>query len=308
MTFSVTILGSSSALPTPSRFSTAQVLNILERFFLIDCGEGTQIQIHRYKIRSSRINHVFISHLHGDHFLGIFGLISSMNLLGRKHPLNIHGPFKLKALIDSFIATMDKGINFEINFQPLHYNGLETIYEDDKLTVSSFPLRHRVPTCGFLFKEKPRLKNLKGDIIKELRIPIKDLQAIKEGADFTDEHGKTYANSHLTTPSAAQRAYAFVSDTAKNPTIIPYIQNIDMLYHEATYADEGKKRAKATGHTTARQAAEIANKAQVKKLILGHFSNRYKDLTVLQKEAQEEFTNVELATDGRVFNIPLPKR
>ncbi|MDA3891839.1 MAG: ribonuclease Z [Salinivirgaceae bacterium] len=305
MTFSITILGSSSALPTPSRFSTAQALNVLERFFLIDCGEGTQIQLNKYKIRTARINHIFISHLHGDHFLGIFGLISSMNLLGRKLPLCIHGPFKLKDLINAFISTMDRGINFEIIFEPLHYNGLELIYEDEKLTIESFPLRHRVPTCGFLFREKTRLRNLKGKVIKELNIPIKSLQSIKEGNDYTDVDGRLINNKQLTIDPPKPRAYAFVSDTAKNPTIVPYINNIDLLYHEATYADEGKKRAKETGHSTARQAGEIAKKAGVGKLILGHFSNRYKNLDLLQKEAQEEFKNTELALDGKVFDIEI---
>ena len=196
MTFKVTILGCSSAIPTSSRFSTAQVLNVLERFFLIDCGEGTQIQLRRYKIKTSRINHIFISHLHGDHFLGIFGLISTMSLLNRKTPLNIYGPYKLEKLIDVFIDTMDHGIDYEIIFHPLHYNEKETIFEDDKVTVESFPLRHRVPTCGFIFKEKTRSRNLNGNIIKELNIPIKELQSIKNGANYTDESGCKYLNDH----------------------------------------------------------------------------------------------------------------
>ena len=303
MTFSVTILGSSSALPTPSRFSTAQALNVLERFFLIDCGEGTQIQLRKFKIKTSRINHIFISHIHGDHFLGIFGLIMTMNLLDRKMPLNIYGPFKLKALIDAFLLTTHQGVNYEIIFHPLHYNGKELIFEDDKVIVESFPLRHRVPTCGFLFREKPRLRNIKGDVIKELKIPIKKLQSIKEGADYIDEEGSIFPNSQITKSPPPTRSYAFVSDTAKKLTIIPIIKNVDLLYHEATYADEGKKRAKETGHSTASQAAEIANKAEVKKLIIGHFSNRYKKLDILLNEAKEKFKNTYLAEDGKVFDI-----
>jgi len=305
MTFSITILGSSSALPTPSRFSTAQALNVLERFFLIDCGEGTQIQLRRYKVKPSRINHIFISHLHGDHFLGIFGLISTMNLLDRKNPLHIHGPFKLKKLIDTFIETMDNGLNYDIVFHALHYDGREIIFEDDKIIVESFPLRHRVPTCGFIFREKPRLRNLKGYVIKELNIPIKALQSIKEGNDYMDSDGCLIPNNQLTNDPAKPRSYAFVSDTAKKLQLIPILKDIDLLYHEATYADEGKNRAKATGHSTARQAAEIAAKSNVKKLILGHFSNRYKILDNLLHEAKEEFDNTELAIDGKVFNIPV---
>lgn len=305
MTFSITILGCSSALPTPKRFSTAQALNVLERFFLVDCGEGTQIQLRRYKIKTSRINHIFISHLHGDHFLGLFGLILSMSLLSRKLPLHIYGPFKLKTLIDNFLESMEHGIDYEITFHPLHYNGKEIIFEDDKVIVESFPLRHRVPTCGFLFREKPRLRNLNGNVIKELNIPIRELNSIKNGADYIDDDGVIYLNQNLTNEPPKPRSYAFVSDTAKNPSIIPVIKNIDLLYHEATYADDGKKRAKETGHSTARQAAEIAKKAEVKKLILGHFSNRYKKLDILQNEARQEFKNTELATDGKVFDIPL---
>jgi ribonuclease Z len=303
MTFSVTILGSSSALPTPNRFSTAQVINILERFFLIDCGEGTQIQLRRFKIKFSRINHVFISHLHGDHYLGIFGFISSLNLLGRKNPLHIYGPYKLKELIDLFTSTLDHGMGYELVFHPLNYDGLATIFEDDKLTIKSIPLRHRVPTCGFIFEEKPRLRNLNGLVIKELNIPVKALQGIKEGADYTDDNGCLFTNNTLTTEPKPPRSYAFISDTAKKPGIVPFINGIDLLYHEATFSDEGKKRAKETGHSTARQAAEIAREAQVKKLILGHFSHRYKSLDELLSQAQEEFPNTNLVFDGAVYKL-----
>lgn len=303
MTFSLTILGSSSALPTPNRFSTAQVLNILERFFLIDCGEGTQIQLRRFKIKFSRINHVFISHLHGDHFLGIYGFISSQNLLGRKNPLHIYGSQKLKELIDQFIGTLDRGIAYELVFHPLSYAEVNTIFEDEKLTIKSIPLRHRIPTCGFLFEEKPRLRNLKGGAIRELNIPVKQLQAIKEGADYTDEQGTVFKNETLTNDPKPPRSYAFISDTAKKPSIIPIINGVDLLYHEATFSDEGKKRAKETGHTTSRQAGKIAREAKVKKLIIGHFSHRYKSLDELLAQAQEVFPNTEIVHDGAIFEL-----
>jgi ribonuclease Z len=304
MTFSVTILGSSSALPTPNRFSTAQVINLLERFFLVDCGEGTQIQLRRYKIKYARIHHVFISHLHGDHFLGIFGFISSQNLLGRKNPLHIYGPQKLKELIDQFISTFDKGIAYELIFHSLSYKSTELIYEDDKLTVKSIPLRHRIPTCGFLFEEKPRLRHIKGDVIQELGIPVKSILSIKQGADYIANDGTIYTNDKLTSDPLPPRSYAFISDTAKKPGIAPIINEVDLLYHEATFSDEGKKRAKETGHTTSRQAAEIAQAAGVKKLILGHFSHRYKSLDGLLSEAREVFPNTELVYDGAVYDIP----
>jgi len=303
MVFSLTILGCSSAMPSPGRFSTAQVLNVLERFFLIDCGEGTQIQLKKYHIKFTRINHVFISHLHGDHFLGLFGFMSSLSLNNRKLPLHIYGPFRLKELIDLFISTMERGIGFDIVFHPLHYQGAELIFEDDKVTVESFPLRHRVPTCGFIFREKLKLKHLKGEVIKELNIPIRLLQSIKEGADFYDEDGNLHPNHTLTKDAAPSRSFAFVTDTAKNQGIIPIIKQVDLLYHEATFADEVKKRAKETGHSTARQAGEIAKRAEVKKLIIGHFSHRYKSLEVLLNEAREEFPNTELAFDGAVFDV-----
>lgn len=294
-------------MPTPERFSTAQVLNVLERFFLIDCGEGTQIQFRKYKIKTGKLNHILISHLHGDHFLGIFGIISTFSLLDRKHPLHIYGPYKLKELIDSFIATMDKGIGYEIVFHPLKYDGLDLLFEDDKLELYSFPLRHRIPTCGFLFKEKPRLRSLRKDMLEALNIPIKLLHGIREGNDYTDEDGTFYLNKQLTYEAASPRSYAFVSDTAKKEGIVEFIKDIDLLYHEATYAEEGRKRAKDTGHSTAKQAAEIAKKANVKQLVLGHFSNRYKKLDKLLEEARSVFSESYLAIDGTEFNVMLDK-
>lgn len=303
MTFSLTILGSSSAQPTPERFSTAQVLNVLERFFLIDCGEGTQIQLRRFKVKTGKLNHIMISHLHGDHYLGIFGIISTFSLLDRKHPLHIYGPYKLKDLIDSFLSTFDHDLGYEIVFHALSYDGLELIFEDEKVSVYSFPLRHRIPTCGFLFKEKDRLRSLRKDMIDALNIPIKELHGIREGNDFVDAEGIVYKNEQLTLPPPKSRSYAFVSDTAKKQGIVEYIKDVDLLYHEATYANEGKKRAKQTGHSTAEQAAEIAQSANAKQLIIGHFSNRYRNLSILLNEAKEVFGNTHLAIDGAEFKV-----
>lgn len=304
MTFCLQILGSGAALPTPKRYSTAQVLNVLEQFFLIDCGEGTQIQLRRYKVKIGKLNHIFISHLHGDHFLGIFGIISTFNLLGRKQPLHIFAPYRLKELIDVYVSTLDRGLGYSIVFTPLTYDsGLSLLFESKNISVHSFPLRHRVPTCGFLFKEKERLPNLKKDLIQVLDIPIKKLQKIKEGSGFTTDEGEVYSHKQLTISPPTPRSFAFVSDTAKLEKIVPLIAGVDLLYHEATFSDSDKKRAKETGHSTSKQAAEIAKKAKVKQLIIGHFSTRLKSPKPLLEEAKEVFTETYLAEDGKVFNV-----
>lgn len=304
MTFSLQILGSGAALPTPKRYSTAQVLNVLEQFFLIDCGEGTQIQFRRYKVKTGKLNHIFISHLHGDHFLGIFGIISTFNLLGRKQPLHIFAPYRLKELIDVYVSTLDRGVGYPILFTPLTYDsGLTLLFENKKVSIYSFPLRHRVPTCGFLFKEKEKLPNLKKNLIQTLNVPIKELQKIKEGKSFTTPDGEFYSHEQLTIKPPIPRSFAFVSDTAKFEKIVPLISKVDLLYHEATFSDNDKKRAKETGHSTSKQAAEIAKKAKVKQLIIGHFSTRLKSPKPLLEEAREVFKETYLAEDGEVFNV-----
>lgn len=276
----------------------------MSNFFLIDCGEGTQIQFRRYKIKIGKLNHIFISHLHGDHFLGIFGIISTFNLLGRKHPLHIFAPHRLKELIDVYVSTLDRGLGYPIVFTSLTYDsGLTLLFENKNISVHSFPLRHRVPTCGFLFKEKAKLPNLKKALIQTLNIPIKDLQKIKEGSDFTTEGGEFYSHEQLTISPPVPRSFAFVSDTAKFEKIIPLISNVDLLYHEATFSDTDKKRAKETGHSTSKQAAEIAKKAKVGQLVIGHFSTRLKSPKPLLKEAKEIFTETFLANDGEIFNV-----
>ncbi len=308
MIFSLKILGSSSATPVPDRFSTAQVLNVLERFFLFDCGEGTQIQLRRFHIRTGKLNHVFISHLHGDHFLGIFGLISTLNMSGRKQPLHIYGPYKLQGLIQAYVDTMDHGLDYPLEFYPHNYNGKQPVFSDDKIMVESFPLRHRVPTCGFVVREKARLLNLRREMLDYYQIPIKAMPLLRQGMDYCTPEGNIISNNLITKPGASLRSYAFVSDTLKSNTIVPYIEGVDLLYHEATYADEGRLRAKQTGHSTARQAAEIALAAGVKKLIIGHFSNRYANLEPLLNEAREVFPETYLATDGSQFDIPLSEK
>ena len=304
MSLSLRILGCSSATPTPDRYSTAQVLNVLERFFLIDCGEGAQINMRRFGVNMLRINHIFISHVHGDHFLGLPGVLSSMNMQGRTSDLHIYCHQKLHTLLEAFIGTFEMPMAYNIIYHELSYeNGLTLLYEDDKVTVHSFPLRHRVPTCGFLFREKPKLRHLDGALADELEIPISKRLGIKQGDDYTAPDGTFYPNSTITNDPDRSCSYAFMSDTVKLPKAVPWIEGVDLLYHEATYGEDNLKRARDNNHSTARQAAEIAQAAKVGKLIIGHYSNRYKDLQPLLDEARCVFPETYLAKDGCVFDI-----
>jgi len=301
--FTFTILGSSSALPTSKRFTSAFVLNIHERFFLIDCGEGTQMQLRKYKIKLGRINHIFISHIHGDHVFGLFGLISSFNLLGRKNDLHIFGPPDLEHIIHSFLKDFYINLFFEIIFHPVNCTRSVRIYEDDKILVNSIPLKHRIPTCGFLFQEQPTWPNLKKDMIKKYNIPISKRQGIKEGDSFLIETGDIVPNYELVIPAPEPKTFAYCSDTSYNEGILTQIKNVDLLYHEATFGSDLQELARETMHSTATEAAQLAQKASVKKLVIGHFSARYKDLTPLLAEAQKVFNNTFIAEDGKVFTV-----
>lgn len=302
MSFKITILGSSSALPSYKKFPSAHVINIHERFFLTDCGEGTQIRIRQYKIKASKINHVFISHLHGDHFFGIFGLISSFNLLGRKNDLHIYSPGDLEKMVYTIIKKAD--LNFTLFFHRLHTDKKEIIYESKSIKISYFPLNHRIETYGFLFEEKTKEKNIKKELIEKYNITISDILKIKIGEDYITEKGLVIPNNDLTLPEKKPRSYAYCSDTVFEQKIIPYIKNVDILYHEATFAENLKETAKITKHSTASDAARIAVKANVQKLIIGHFSSRYKDETQILSEARTIFPKTVIAEDGLTFKIP----
>jgi ribonuclease Z len=303
MPISVTVLGSASALPTSNRFLTAHVLNADERFFLIDCGEGTQFQLRKYKAKLGRLNHIFITHLHGDHMFGLPGLISTLNLLGRTEDLHIYAPAELKTILQQFLYHFFDYFKFRIVYHPLNPEGLNLIYEDKSLTVQSFPLKHRIETHGFLFKEKTRLLNIKKDVIECYKIPVKEIFNIKNGADFITEDGAVIPNKRLTTESHPPKSYAFCSDTAYTESFIEYIQNVDLLYHEATFSDEDLARAKDTFHSTASQAATIAEKANAKQLLIGHFSARYDNESVLKEQAQRIFKNTLAAKEGLTINL-----
>ena len=301
--FTVTILGSSSAQPTTNRFPTSQVVSLNEKLYLIDCGEGTQIQLRRFKVKTGKINHIFISHLHGDHIFGLPGLISTLALSGKKGELHIYAHSELKIMMEHLMKFMNEFEDFRVVYHPLNFKKRSVIHEDSKLTIESFPLKHRIPCCGFLFTEKQHELHLRGDVINELEISIAGRVAIKGGADYQLPNGQIIPNKELTFPPDPVRSYAFCTDTICRKQIIPIIENVDLLYHEATFADELSDLALKTYHTTARQAAELATESKVKKLIIGHFSSRYKNVDPLVEEARAVFPNTYPANDGDRFEL-----
>lgn len=293
----LTILGCSSALPTSERFSTAQVLQMLGRYFLIDCGEGTQIQLRKAKTPFSKINNIFISHLHGDHYFGIFGLLSTLNMLGRKHPLHLYGPPALQNIIEDQTKHLDEQLDFQTVFHVTDpSNGLELIFEDKRLEVFSFPLKHRTRTTGFLFKEKPKKKNINKEAIDRYQLSIREIVALKDGADL-ERNGETIPNNRITHSPTEPKSFAFCSDTAYSGNTAKYTNDVTLLYHEATFLDDMAKRAKQTLHSTARQAAQVAKDSNAKKLVLGHFSARYNNLSGFIEEAKPIFENTFLGQD-----------
>ena len=292
MGLKLTILGFNSALPTAFTHPTAQLLNIAERYFLIDCGEEKQMQLRKAKAKFNRINHIFISHLHGDHVFGLIGLISTFQLLGRDTPLHIHGPKGIEEFIMTQLRLTESNNSYQIIFNELHTKESVLVFEDDKVEVFSIPLNHRVYTNGYLFREKKKPRKLNIDTIEEFpEIEICDYQNLKNGKDFVLESGEIIPNDYLTFEAQKSLSYAFCSDTKYKPNIVPIIKEVDLLYHEATFLHELKDLATYTGHTTAKEAAMIAKEANVKKLVIGHFSNRYHDYSVLLDEAREIFPN-----------------
>jgi len=299
----LTILGSSSALPTSQRYPSAHVLNVHERFFLIDCGEGTQMQLRKYNIKYGRIHHIFISHLHGDHVFGLYGLLSSMNLSGRKSPLRLYAPASFRTIIHSHLADFDIHLNFEIEFVALQDKEPARIFEDKNVSVLSLPLKHRVPAFGFLFREKEKERNILKEAIAKYSIPLSEIHKIKKGADFEIPGGELIPNKEITLDPPKPRSFAYCSDTAYFRRLPGFIRNVDLLYHEATFASESKDLAVKTGHSTSEQAAMIARDAAAGKLIIGHFSARYKDVSLLVEEARKIFPNTIAAEEGSVIGV-----
>jgi ribonuclease Z len=302
-TFKLLILGSSAATPTSTRNPTAQLLNIAERFFLIDCGEATQIQLRKYKARVQSINHIFISHLHGDHFLGLAGLLASMHLLGRKNPITIYAPAELKEIIDLIHKHSDTYLSYPIHYVDTQNKAKQLIWEDDKVEVYSFPLQHRINTTGFLFKEKTLARSIDKYKLEKLNVSFSEIHKLKLGYDATDNNGNILSNEELTIAPPTPRSYAYCSDTRFFESLANDIKNVNLLYHESTFLEDKIDRAAKTFHSTAKQAAEMANLSNVKKLLLGHFSARYTELNEFLIEAKPIFNNVELAIEGTEFDV-----
>lgn len=301
--FEVHILGCGSALPTTRHNATSQIVRICNKQFMIDCGEGTQLQMRRSHIHFSFVNHIFISHLHGDHCFGLIGLISTFGLLGRTAPLHIYADPLLQRLMQPQLNFFCNGLKYPLHFHNIDATKQAVIYEDKSITVETIPLQHRIPCCGFLFKEKPKKRHLIASMIEYYNIPIHLRAGIKEGNDYTTTDGTIIPNSRLTTDADPSRSYAFCSDTLPCPGIAEQIKEVNLLYHEATFAEAEESRAKETFHSTARQAAQIAKAANVKQLVIGHFSSRYKDDEPLLKEAKEVFPATSLANEENIFYI-----
>ncbi|MFA6945017.1 MAG: ribonuclease Z [Pedobacter sp.] len=303
MKFEVTILGSSSSTPIFNRNPSAQLLNVNEKFILIDCGEATQNQLLHFGIKANRIDQIFISHLHGDHYLGLVGLLSSLHLNGRTKPMDLFGPPELKEIIDLQFKHSQTVLRYPINFSPTNPDKRNKIFESYDVQVETFPLDHRIPCTGFKFTEKQRLRKIIKSKIDELSIPAEMIPLIKRGQNYTDKKGKIYLAEELTTEADQPRVYAYCSDTICSWKYLNHITNVDMLYHEATFMNDMLNRAEETFHTTALQAGEIALKANVKKLLIGHFSARYRELEPLLEEAKSIFPDTALAIEGQTFKI-----
>jgi ribonuclease Z len=299
----LTILGCYAATPRTITNPTSQLLEIKNRMFLIDCGEGTQVQLRKNKIKFSKINQVFISHLHGDHFFGLIGLISTFSLLGRTTDLHIYGPKGIKEIILLQLRFSNSWTNYGLYFHELESNESEVIFEDEKVLVTTIPLKHRVYTNGFLFLEKVGERKMNMDAVLNYEIESCYYQKIKNGKDITLEDGRLIPNSELTFDPVQPKSYAFCSDTVYHEAILPIIENVDVLYHESTFLESEEGLAEKTLHSTAKEAARIALKANAKKLILGHYSTRYESIALFKEEAESVFPEVLLAEDGKTFEL-----
>jgi ribonuclease Z len=297
----VTILGNNSAVPAFDRHPTSQVVTLDGNLFLIDCGEGTQIQMIKYKIRRSKISHIFISHLHGDHYFGLVGLINSFSLLSHQQEMHVYAPTPLQEIIEWQLKVADTQLCYPLYFHTI--SGAGTLVDNDKVLIKCFRTNHRIECFGFSFHEKKNQKKLHPDKAKEYGIPISFYDRLKNGEDYIREDGSLIKNEWVTEKVPPGKTYAFCADTKYDESIIPHIREADMIYHETTYLDALKQRAEERFHTTTRQAAEIARKANVKKLLIGHFSSKYDTLEEFEQEAREVFLNTELALEGVTYKV-----
>lgn len=301
--FDINILGCGSALPTTRHLATSQVVDLRDKLYMIDCGEGTQVQMRRMHIKFSRLNHIFISHLHGDHCFGLPGLLSTLGMLGRNGELVIHGPKEIDDYLRPVMNLFCKGLPYEVRFNRVDPYKHNLVMEDRSLSVYSIPLKHRIPCCGYLFAEKPKTAHIIKEMTDFYQVPVRWMQEIKLGKDFITPEGDVIPNARLTRPATPSRRYAYCSDTTFSKSIVPIIEGVDLLYHEATFAECDAARAKETFHSTARQAAEIACLAQVKRLVIGHYSARYDDVAPLKKEASEIYPNTILGEEGMIISL-----
>lgn len=301
--FELHILGCGSALPTTRHFATSQVVNLRDKLFMIDCGEGAQMQLRKSRLKFSRLNHIFISHLHGDHCFGLMGLISTFGLLGRTAELHIHSPKGLEELLTPMLNFFCHTLAYKVIFHEFDTRQTSVVYEDRSMTVTTIPLQHRIPCCGFLFAEKARPNHIIRDMVDFYKVPVYELNRIKNGSDYVTPEGEVIANTRLTRPSDPPRKYAYCSDTIFRSEIVEQLSGVDLLFHEATFAESELARAKETYHTTAAQAARIALEAGVHQLVIGHFSARYEDESILLKEASAVFPNTILAKENLCISL-----
>lgn len=301
--FKVHILGCGSALPTLKHFASSQVVEIRGKYFMIDCGEGTQIQLRRSHVAFTKISAVFISHLHGDHCFGLIGLISTFGMLGRTATLHVYAPDDLGPMLKSQMEMFCNGLDYKVEFHAVDTTRQQVVYEDRSLTVETVPLSHRIPCCGYLFREKPSLPHICRDMIDYYKIPISQINNIKNGADWTTPDGDVIPNARLTKPADSPRSYAYCSDTRYLSELCHRVEGVTLLYHEATYDDSCADRARLYYHSTASQAASVARDAHAGQLLLGHFSARYDNEEGILKEACSVFPNTRLANEGMVVDV-----
>ncbi len=301
--FKIRILGCGSALPTLKHHTSSQVVEVRGKLMMVDCGEGTQVQLRRLHVGFTKIQAIFISHLHGDHCLGLTGLISTFGMLGRTCPLHIYAPGEFEPMLQAQLALFCPGLEYQVVFHAVDTAQCRTVYEDRGVTVTSIPLEHRVPCCGYLFREKATLPHIRRDMIDFYHIPVCQINNIKNGADWTTAEGETIPNARLTFPAEQPRSYAYCSDTRYIPHLHKLLEGVNVLYHESTYGNDHESRARLFYHSTAQQAAQVARDAHAGRLVLGHYSSRYDDETVLLHEAQAVFPNSLLAQEGLVINV-----